>query len=334
MNFFLTHARRKRNPSLPNGPSFPNFFAPSFPNFIWERLLLLAKFHFALTHTGIRALKSVVCLPQPARSQMKFGNEGLVFLLLTSSFFLLPFSLPADTSDADLDAANHAYTSGSYDESAKLFQKIITERGYSAPLCYNLANAEARSGHPGLAMLNYERARYLAPGDADIDHNLQLARKQAGLEPNSYRWWQIVLLSINWTVWLGLISTCLVLLLLALIGTSWKIGPPALRPVCKGIFFVCIPLALLFGFVELACVGFNNRIEGVIVAPKEATLRQSPFESSDNIGTIPEGELVTVEDRHNDYFRIEARGDHHFGWVQAKEIEPVCADGFSAPPSN
>ena len=71
----------------------------------------------------------------------------------------------------------------------------------------------------------------------------------------------------------------------------------------------------------------------MIVAGKEATLRISPFDSAESTGTIPEGELVTVEARHNDYFRIEGR-NHHFGWVQAKEIEPIIADSFKAQAAN
>jgi tetratricopeptide (TPR) repeat protein len=250
-------------------------------------------------------------------------------------FFLIPFLLHADGSDSELDAANRAYTYGSYDESAKLFQQIIAARGYSAPLCFDLANAEARAGHAGTALLNYERARYLAPADRDIDHNLQLARKQAGLEPNSYRWWQIALRSIDWTVWLAIMAACLLLIFLAVIGTAYapaisaasKIPPWLLKNSCRAILFTGIPVCLLMGYVEVSTVGFNNRIEGVIVAPKAATLRLSPFDSADSIGTIPEGELVTVEQRHNDYLRIEAR-DHHFGWIQQKDIEPVIPGGF------
>ena len=257
------------------------------------------------------------------------------FSLFPSFFF--PLFLHAEGPDPELDAANRAYTYGSYDESAKLFQQIIATRGYSAPLCFDLANAEAKAGHTGAAILNYERARYLAPSDRDIDHNLQLARKQAGLGPNPYRWWQIVLLSINWTVWLAIMAACLLLIFLAVIGAAYapalaaasKIPLPLLKNIFRAVLFAGIPVCLLMGYVELSTVGFNNRIEGVIVAPKEATLRLSPFDSADSVGTIPEGELVTVEDRHNDYLRIEAR-DHHFGWVQEKDLEPVIAGSFDA----
>jgi tetratricopeptide (TPR) repeat protein len=263
------------------------------------------------------------------------------FRLFTFSLFLFPFFLHADGSDPELAAANRAYTYGSYDESAQLFQQIIATRGYSSPLCFDLANAEARAGHTGAALLNYERARYLAPADRDIDHNLQLARKQAGLEPNSYRWWQVVLLSIDWTVWLGIMAACLLLIFFAVIGAAYapaiattsRIPLRLLKNIFRAILFAGIPLCLLMGYVELSTIGFNDRIEGVVVAPKEAILRLSPFDSADPIGTIPEGELVTVEDRHNDYLRIEAR-DHHFGWVQEKDLEPVIAGSFDARPAN
>jgi tetratricopeptide (TPR) repeat protein len=263
------------------------------------------------------------------------------FLLLTFSLFLFPLLLRADVSDPDLDAANRAYRAGSYEESARLFQQIIATRGYSAPLCFDLANAEARAGHAGPAILNYERARYLAPADADIDHNLQLARKQAGLAPNSYRWWEIALLSINWTVWLAIMAATLLLIFLAVIGNPYapalsnatKIPVRLVKNIFRAILFAGIPFCLLMGYVELSTLGFNDRIVGVVVAPKEATLRLSPFESADVIGAIAEGELVTVEDRHNDYLRIEAR-DHHFGWIQEKDLEPVIAGSFDVKQSD
>ena len=267
---------------------------------------------------------------------MKFFLPALRLFIF--SLFLFPFFLRAD---GELDAANRAYTDGSFDESARLFQQLIATRGYSAPLCFDLANAEDRSGHVGTALLNYERARYLAPADRDIDHNLQLARKQAGLEPDSYRWWQVALRSIDWTVWLAIMAACLLLIFVAVIGTASapalaavsKVPVRLLKNIFRAILFAGIPLCLLLGYVELSTVGFNHRIEGVIVANKAATLRLSPFDSADSLGTIPEGELVTVEDRHNDYLRIEAR-DHHFGWVAQKDIEPVIAGSFDAGPSN
>ena len=269
-------------------------------------------------------------------SRRRLPQKSLFRLYLLFSVLLILLSpLHAGSPDADLDAANRAYSEGRYDDSARLFQQIVAEHGYSAPLCFNLGNAEAKAGHPGPAILNYERARYLAPGDTDIDHNLQLARKQAGLDSNSYRWWQVLLLRV--TPLAGyLIVACLLLLILAMAGnaslSARKIQQPVLRGICRGIFFAGVPVCLLLGFVELSAIGFTNRIEGVIVT-KDATLRLSPFESAEHVGALPEGDLVTVERRHNDYLWIEAR-DHHFGWVQEKDLQPVVAGSFGLKPSN
>ena len=257
-------------------------------------------------------------------------------LVLTGAL-LLPATAQAQAVDADLDAANRAYQAGHYDDAAKLFEQLIAARGYSAPLCFDAGNAELKAGHVGPALLNYERARYLAPGDAGINHNLQLARKQAGLDPNSYRWWQVVIRSVNWTVWLNVILTCLFLILFAMIGnafaeawgTATRIPVRLWRKFFRLIFFVCIPLFLFFGFVELSAVGFGDRVEGVIVA-KQGTLRLSPFESAEQTGSVPEGELVTVERRHGDYLWVDQQS-RQSGWVQEKEISPIVPGSFGLP---
>ncbi|HUB66154.1 MAG TPA: hypothetical protein VL981_01560 [Candidatus Methylacidiphilales bacterium] len=247
------------------------------------------------------------------------------------AFALLFFPLWA-RADVNLDQANKAYLRGNYEEAAALFQQIVDTRGYSAALCFNLANAEARAGHPGLAILNYERARYLAPGDADIDHNLQFARKQAGLETDSYRWWQIVLRSLTIGQWLAIADGWLALIALAVLANAFasslasplRLSLPGLKKVIKTVLFVSIPAFLFFAYV--AIIAAPLRIEGVVVA-KQATLRLSPFDSAEQIGSLPEGELVTVEERHDDYLRIEGRDDR-FGWVQKKELQPVIDRSF------
>ena len=59
---------------------------------------------------------------------------------------------------------------------------------YSAALLFNLGNSYARDGNAGLAVLNYERARLLAPDDPDLRANLRYVRSSAGL-PSSHGDW-------------------------------------------------------------------------------------------------------------------------------------------------
>jgi tetratricopeptide (TPR) repeat protein len=247
-------------------------------------------------------------------------------------FFILGCAVVRADPHDDLDEANRAYTEGRYEDAARQFQQLIQTQGYSAPLCFDLANAEAKSGHIGLAILNYERARYLAPSDADIDHNLQLARQQAGLKTNSLRWWQVVLRLLTINQWIAIVDLWLVFIALAVLANAFadklaaglRLSRPVLGKIIKTVLFVSIPCFLFTTYIALLAAPL--RIEGVVVA-KDAVLRLSPFDAAEQIGTLPEGELVTVEQHHDDYFRIEGR-DGQYGWLPAKALAPVIAGSF------
>ena len=53
----------------------------------------------------------------------------------------------------------------------------VIQSAYSAPALYDLGNFYARAGRPAMAVLNYERARILAPTDPDIQANLSQVRE-------------------------------------------------------------------------------------------------------------------------------------------------------------
>ncbi|MEA3336529.1 MAG: tetratricopeptide repeat protein [Chloroflexota bacterium] len=80
-------------------------------------------------------------------------------------------------------AANQLYRSGHHSESAQLYEQLVEQGARDSGLFYNLGNAYFQQGDRERAILNYERALQLAPRDADIRHNLDLARAEAGSLP-------------------------------------------------------------------------------------------------------------------------------------------------------
>ena len=60
-----------------------------------------------------------------------------------------------------------------------MYEKVIAEhleKGEESPeIYYNLGNAYFRDNQIGKAILNYNRALLLSPGDSDIRHNLRFA---------------------------------------------------------------------------------------------------------------------------------------------------------------
>ncbi|MBL7981513.1 MAG: SH3 domain-containing protein [Flavobacteriales bacterium] len=101
-----------------------------------------------------------------------------VFLLL--ALFTASFNGSAlSVADADSLSARaaRAYASGDAAKALALYDSVATHYT-SATLFYNMGNCHYRTGDMAMAVLNYERAHRLAPGNEDILANLELTRSQ------------------------------------------------------------------------------------------------------------------------------------------------------------
>lgn len=81
--------------------------------------------------------------------------------------------------DAAWRAGNAAYEQGRYEEAARDYAGAVKAGAVDARLYYNQGNALFRLNRLGESILAYERARRLAPSDADIAFNLRFARSRA-----------------------------------------------------------------------------------------------------------------------------------------------------------
>jgi tetratricopeptide (TPR) repeat protein len=85
------------------------------------------------------------------------------------------------------EAALEAYASGQYERASELWLAELRESGAGAldraALLYDLGNAAQRSKKPLVAAGRYAAALRIAPRHEDAWHNLELVRRQAGLEP-------------------------------------------------------------------------------------------------------------------------------------------------------
>jgi cytochrome c-type biogenesis protein CcmH/NrfG len=87
---------------------------------------------------------------------------------------------PRTAADVDaIAAANALYDDGNYAAAARVYEQLVAQNVQDSRLFYNLGNIYLRQGDLGHAILNYQRAIRLAPRDADIKANLELARSQA-----------------------------------------------------------------------------------------------------------------------------------------------------------
>ena len=103
--------------------------------------------------------------------KMNINMKKIVFFLLVQFVTLGAFAQEATIKEAEV-----AYTKEDYGKAIELYEGLLKTHGESAEIYYNLGNAYYKENKIAPAILNYERALLLDPGDGDIRFNLQLAR--------------------------------------------------------------------------------------------------------------------------------------------------------------
>ncbi len=187
---------------------------------------------------------------------------------------------------------------------------------YSADGLYNLGNSYARAGKPGLAVLSYERAALLAPGDPDITANLSYVRASAHISTKSLGTFARAsqALSPTWAAWLGVVGV--VLAGLALLAKRMK---PGLRWVRAG--GVVLGVALVALAVSSAISLWPQMHEAVVLIDKTPA-RVSPVPMGDAAFSLPEAETVTMTAAYGDFILVRTR-DGRSGWVTRTNIGAV-----------
>jgi hypothetical protein len=188
--------------------------------------------------------------------------------------------------------------------------------GYSAAGLYNLANAYARQGKPGMAVLNYERASLLSPNDPDIDANLSYVRASSHLPaPSRSRFDRMVRIASPFALaWIGVMG-------LAIVGASALVAQLARRHRWMH------RLGMLLGICMLSLTAANGIAlwpilhEGVVITG-ETPVRVSPVPMGDSLFVLPEAETVRITAEHEGFLLIQT-GAGRTGWVSRSSVAPV-----------
>ena len=244
---------------------------------------------------------------------MKTANILLSFLLL---FAVCCRAEPQQ--NTLFEQANLAYSKGDYQQAIDQYLKFIEKNGVSASLLYNLANSYASVGQTGKAVINYERALRLSPGDADIQANLEQIRKDAGLYRDDKPVYERLAELLEADQWLLLSGVSFFLFSLAVLGAHYiRHRFPALtRLILIGLLLVSI-LTL-----PPALFRYRSWHDGVVI--EDATrLLLSPFPGAASTGTIKAGRLVQPGKIHGNYVRVEDEAGRT-GWVNQNSFEQIA----------
>ncbi len=223
--------------------------------------------------------------------------------------------------------ADAEYAKGNYQQAIKDYEELL-KNGVSAELYYNLGKAYYRTDNITYAILNYERARELSPGDADVRFNLQLARSKTidKITPESemffVTWYKSIVNMTSVDRWarLAIISIILTLFLVLLYLFSNRMLLRKVGFFGAVVFFVVFVLANLFAYQQKQ--QFSSNQSAIIIAPS-VNIKKTPDAAAKNSFVLHEGTRVEITDNSLLDWKGIKLADGREGWIATKQIEVI-----------
>lgn len=271
---------------------------------------------FESAMTAIMEIEKV--MNKKSNKAKAFGFSFVLMILM-----LLPLSANAITKQN----ADDEYAKGNYQQAIKDYQEIL-KTGVSSEIYYNLGNAYYRTDNITQALLAYERALQLSPGDNDIRFNLQYARSKTidKITPETemffVTWYHSL---VNFTSVDRWANTAIVSIVMALLLILVFLFAPQMWARKSG-FYGSAAFLLLFAFANLFAFQQKHELEtkqGAIVIAPTVNVKKTPAASGTDVFVIHEGTRVDITDRGMKQWRGIKLADGREGWLKTSQIEEI-----------
>ncbi len=243
-------------------------------------------------------------------------------------YFILIGLLMAVAVQANKVQADSAYANNDFATAVQLYEDILQNGDESAAIYYNLGNSYYKMDNIAKAIVNYERALLLSPGDGDIRFNLELAQSKTvdKVTPMSEMFF------ITWIRSLtdmqserGWARTGIIAFLLTIVGLVLFIfgKQVALKKIGFAAAIVCFLLTILANvFASEQKSQLINHENAVIMAPS-VTVKSTPNESGTDLFILHEGHKVKIKDNSMKEWKEIQLEDGNVGWVPTSVIEVI-----------
>lgn len=244
--------------------------------------------------------------------------------LLSLFFLLVNCSLYAEGLDSLKMQADSAYAREDYIQAAQLYHQAQP----SAAVYYNLGNTYYRMDELAKAILYYERALLLSPGDKDIRFNLDMARSKTIDKVVPIRvfffveWYRSLVNFMSADTWGKLALMAFVVALVGLGGFfSFQVLPA--RKAGFAVFFIFLALSVC---ANVAGWYQRKRLEyrtGAIVTSASTIVRSTPSDSGQELFVLHEGTRVEIKDDGLKLWCEVELADGKRGWMLSKDLELI-----------
>ncbi|MBL7971673.1 MAG: tetratricopeptide repeat protein [Prolixibacteraceae bacterium] len=226
-----------------------------------------------------------------------------------------------------LQKANEHYTKEEFNKAIDLYNQILMSNMESPEVYFNLGNAYYKTNQYTLSILNYERAKLLAPDDEDIDFNLQVANQKVvdSIQelPGIFivRWWNSLVNSQTTDTW-AVMSIFGFILFLVMMGFYFFAKSVDVKRITfwSGCFLILFTI-FTWSFAAKQKSRLVNHTYAIVMQPT-VTVKSSPSEKGTNLFVIHEGLKVKITDKLGDWVEIRL-ADGNKGWLQSESIERI-----------
>jgi tetratricopeptide (TPR) repeat protein len=251
-----------------------------------------------------------------------------VAILLLALILLTPCAARAESFAEGVRALDE----GRHLEARRIFSAIIERGETTANAFYNLGNANAQIGAPGLAALNYERALALDGQHSEARENLARLRARSGAVLPE-RTMRDTLLG-----WLSFDSWVLAFTASAWAGLFAFLIPFGRRvPMRAGNWVVATFAALISSVCTLGIWHTHGELDAAIVLAQEAEARQLPSEQAPLLprgARLPAGSRVIALAERGEWVHCRMPNGEP-GWLPADAIGKIRQPSWDhQPPSS
>jgi len=245
-------------------------------------------------------------------------------LLLTLSLMTALFAGPADDLFKD---GNQLYQAGQYQAALEKYSQIANLGQESSALYFNMGNCYYKLQDVGRAILFYERALRLSPGDEDVQTNLSIAQlatpDKIERQPDFVltrvvqAYCHVLPENIQIGLVLGFYLAVMAGLILWVLTRGRRIGSWA------GRASLVLAVLLLLAGSSLAGRGWEerNRRDAVILASK-VDVMSAPGAQAVEVFSLHAGAKVTLDRSSGDWVEI-ILPDRKSGWVKREALEAI-----------
>lgn len=246
-------------------------------------------------------------------------------------------SMPAE-SHAEFSAAKQqgnvtkaegdsAYMKNDYASAIQIYENLL-KKGEAAEIYYNLGNSYYKADDIAKAILNYERALLLRPGNADIRANLEIARSKTidKIVPRPeiffIAWTDSLINSLSVDAWakLGIGFFVFLLVSLYLFFFSKQMAWKKTGFIAGIVFLAFVILSNVFAYQQKS--ELTNRDEAIVLSPS-VTVRSTPNESGTSLFILHEGHKVGIKDNSMREWKEIRLEDGKVGWIPSSAIEVI-----------